>query len=219
MGLLHKKKKKPLGKQLSRGFVILVLACLAFLWLAGCSYPGSEAYRQQSNNEEPAPTITLESTDEKSEEMPTDNADDEEEAETPSSGSEALSIEPDSGTAYLHAEQAFSPLLERWVVDGSTMRYTRWNCTGEVQVDVSGAITVSTNNDGQEIHEVTWDGENPELYTGNAATTDLIITDEVLIGPYQTDDRRAIANTDAELQTYITMCGKAGKDLADFVLG
>ena len=58
MGLLHKKKeKKPLGKRLSRGFVILVIACLAFLWLAGCSYPGSEAYRQQSGDEEPAPGL------------------------------------------------------------------------------------------------------------------------------------------------------------------
>ena len=217
MGLMRKKKKKPLGKRLHRSFIILVIACLAFLWLAGCSYPGSEAYRQQSGNAEPAPTITVEPANEDS--TPIESTTGDEETEKPSSASEALNIEPDSGTAYLHAEQAFSPLLERWVVDDGTMQYTRWNCTGEVQADVTGSIAVSTNNDGQEIHEVTWDGENPELYTGNAATTDLLITDEVLIGPYQTDDRRAVADTDAELQTYVTMCGKAGKDLADFVLG
>ena len=57
------------------------------------------------------------------------------------------------------------------------------------------------------------------LMMGNVPTTDLLITDDVLIGPYQMDDRRAIADTDTELQTYVTMCGKAGKDLADFVLG
>ncbi|MFT0848873.1 hypothetical protein VR010_14130 [Actinomycetaceae bacterium L2_0104] len=218
MGLLHKKKeKKPLGKRLSRGFVILVIACLAFLWLAGCSYPGSNAYRHQSGDEEPAPTITLDPTDEDS--TPAEDTTGDGETEKPSSASDALNIEPESGTAYLHAEQAFSPLLERWVVDGSAMHYTRWNCTGEVQADVSGSISVSTKNDGQEIHEVTWNGENPELYTGDAPTTDLLITDDVLIGPYQMDDRRAIADTDTELQTYVTMCGKAGKDLADFVLG
>ena len=54
------------------------------------------------------------------------------------------------------------------------------------------------------------------LMMGNVPTTDLLITDDVLIGPYQTNGCRAVFDTAAELQTNITMCGK---DLADFFLG
>ena len=102
MGLFRKKKeRKPLSKRLNRGFIVLVIACLAFLWLAGCSYPGSDAYRQQSGDEEPAPTITLEPTDEDS--TSTEETAEDNETETLSNASDVLNIEPESGTAYLHA--------------------------------------------------------------------------------------------------------------------
>ncbi len=123
--------------------------------------------------------------------------------------SNQVSLAPEAGTQYLTAVSGFSPLLESWVVDqaAGVASYTRYSCTGAVDSTGTGAIVEDAKG-----YQITWDGEPPLLYVKGQTDT-LNVTERSL----QAGGQVATADVNAEMAKFTELCGKAGKDVADFV--
>lgn len=128
-----------------------------------------------------------------------------------------VALAPASPTAvmYLRAEQAFSPELERWVVDGAELHYTRYSCTGQVQHEVYGELT----DDGSGVTTVSWEGDSPESGWGSSSTESYLVVTDRTLTPLDGDSTTiASTRTELELEDYTRICTDAGKDLAGFML-
>src|SRR5690606_13914249 len=96
-------------------------------------------------------------------EAPADSANEEtgdsDPAEEPSAVTTDLGVE-DGQVQYLRAVQAFSPRLERWVVDeeAGEVTYTQYNCLGQAQAE--GVATLEPVDGGTDVY-ATWAGESP----------------------------------------------------------
>lgn len=128
-----------------------------------------------------------------------------------------IDLSPESGVQYLQAIQAFSPELDQWVLDRENGEaiYKKYNCLGQTQAVGTGLLEVATDEDGDEVYTVIWDGTSPYGFSKQAAMEFDLVTDRTL-----TVDRmnRASARTDIELERYKGMCIGAGEMLANFLL-
>lgn len=126
-----------------------------------------------------------------------------------------IDLKPESGVMYLHASQAFSPGLDRWVVDGNEVHYKQYNCLGGQEEEVYG--TLSQKNAAENTYDVVFEGMSPELFLSGSSTEVIIMTERTLIREYGSGDE--LATTNAELQTdkFIGMCKDAGETLVGFV--
>lgn len=128
-----------------------------------------------------------------------------------------IDLSPESGVQYLQAIQAFSPELDQWVLDRENGEaiYKKYNCLGQTQAVGTGLLEVATDEDGDEVYTVIWDGASPYAFSRQAALEFDLVTDRTL-----TVDRmnRASARTDVELERYKGMCIGAGEMLANFLL-
>lgn len=189
-------------------------ACLALTAVAvtGCAYPGD------APTTEPAPTVTVT--------VPPDapaEADSSADAETSpgvteddaavkdDSSVDEVDLAPGDGVQYLHAVQAFSPLLESWVIDqdGGSLSYMRYTCLGRLDDGGTGAIAPYKGDKWQ----VTWDGDSPLRLT-SGATERVSITDRALV----LGTESATSSIEIELEKYLSMCHDAGETIANFVL-
>jgi len=129
----------------------------------------------------------------------------------------SVDLSPESGVQYLQAIQAFSPELDQWVLDRENGEaiYKKYNCLGQTQAVGTGLLEVVTDEDGDEVYTVIWDGASPYQFDRQAAMELDLVTDRTL-----TVDRmnRASARTDVELERYKGMCIGAGEMLANFLL-
>ncbi|MGW8483570.1 hypothetical protein ACWGJP_10550 [Microbacterium sp. NPDC055903] len=191
-----------------------VCGCLALMAVAvtGCTYPGDAPIA------EPVPTVTVTAApDSPAEADVSDDAEstadvnDGDAAEEDESSGEEVDLAPESGVQYLHAVQAFSPLLESWVVDqdGGSLSYMRYTCLGRLDDGGTGAIAPYRGDKWQ----VTWDGDSPLRLT-SGATERVAITDRALV----LGTESATSSTEIELQKFIGMCQDAGETIASFVL-
>lgn len=189
-------------------------ACLALTAVAvtGCAYPGD------APSAEPAPTVTVTvAPDSPAEESPSDDTEpsegvDEDDAAVDGDSSVGkVDLAPDEGVQYLHAVQAFSPLLESWVVDqdGGSLSYMRYTCLGRLDDGGTGAIAPYKGDKWQ----VTWDGDSPLRLT-SGATERVAITDRALV----LGTESATISTEIELEKFVGMCQDAGETIASFVL-
>jgi hypothetical protein len=119
----------------------------------------------------------------------------------------AVDLSAEDGTVYLHAVQAFSPRLERWVVDGDTLIFQELDCLGRTKKDVTANLV----DTGANTFLATWEGDNPLINSPQSALT---ITDTAL-----TPDYGEIASSRAEAQAdiYQNMCIEAGGSIASFI--
>lgn len=191
---------------------------MAAIALTGCvaTDDGSQSEAEPTHSSAPETSAPAESAE------PTQKAT--EETEAPDAGKEGddkdettgppVSLTPDDeeGVMYLHPIQAFSPLLDRWVVDteGKQVHYTRYTCLGTVDDEGYGSIRAK---DGDH-WEVTWEGESP-MRLSSGPTTSVEITDTTLTSYPDV----ASTHVEMEVRKYIGMCTEAGKGVADFVLG
>lgn len=138
------------------------------------------------------------------------DADDTGQTEAPAtekSDENAVDLSAEEGTVYLYAHQAFSPTLQRWVVDGDTILFQELDCLGRIKQDVTASLV----DTGSDTYVATWDGQNPLI---NSPESKLAITDSAL-----TPDYGEIASSRAEAQAdiYQDMCIEAGGAIADFL--
>ncbi|WP_433674794.1 hypothetical protein [Microbacterium gorillae] len=119
----------------------------------------------------------------------------------------AVDLSTEEGTVYLHAVQAFSPRLERWVVDGDTLIFQELDCLGRTKKDVTANLV----DTGADTYLATWEGDNPLMHSPQSKLT---ITDTAL-----TPDYGEIASSRAEAQAdiYQNMCIEAGGAIASFI--
>lgn len=129
---------------------------------------------------------------------------------TPSVPEVSLALEPGE-VQYVRAHQAFSPLLERWVIDeqAGEVTYQRFDCVGRTDAAGSGVIVPEKGG----TWEITWDGENPTLYAAGQGMRVEISERSLVSG---TDV--ASGNAQIELQHYVGMCRDVGETVAGFVL-
>lgn len=179
---------------------------LATLALTGCVAVDNGP----KDTDRPQPTATEKPAAKPKDEPPAEDAEPDE-----SKREEATTVDlaPEQGRQYLFAIQAFSPLLESWVVDEAAgeLVYTRHTCVGGV--DAQGMGVLEGHGDGR--WTATWVGESP-MYLSAGPSEELVITDKLLT--YGGGDS-ASAFTDFELEKFRGMCKKAGKAVAEFVLG
>lgn len=208
----------------SKTTIISAVAGLAMaaIALTGCvaTDDGSQSEAKPMHSSAPetsAPAESAEPTQEATDETEASDAgkegDDRDESESETTGPPVpLTPDDEEGVMYLHPIQAFSPLLERWVVDteGKQVHYTRYTCLGTVDDEGYGSLK-SGNGD---TWEVTWEGESP-MRLSSGQTTSVEITDTTLTSHPDV----ASTHTDMEVRKYTSMCTKAGKGVADFVLG
>lgn len=183
---------------------------LATIALTGCSYPGAD---QAESEPAPATTTTApdrpdENTDETEDNEPTRDDETQESVET---SADEVDLAPEHGVQYLHAIQAFSPLLESWVVDqdGGSLSYMRYTCLGRLDDGGTGAIAPYKGDKWQ----VAWDGDSPLRLT-SGATERVSITDRALV----LGTESATSSIEIELEKYLSMCHDAGETIASFVL-
>jgi hypothetical protein len=192
---------------------------IAALGLAGCSYPGSEAdAAQRVPATPPAASAEIdESTAPQPDEPiaattgPTDDLVAETEpadADADEQDTTAVDISAESGTLYLYAQQAFSPTLQRWVVDGDELLYQELNCLGGIEADVVASLV----HTGGDTYVATWQGDNPLI---NSADSTLQINDARIAPDF---GETAVSRTEAQAEMYRSMCLDAGDALVSFIL-
>lgn len=193
--------------------VPLAMAAALALTLVGCSYPGDDEDRAafRAGHENPQPVDDPAPAD--SSEAPADNADEDTDdgaAEEPSTATTDLGVE-DGQVQYLRAVQAFSPRLERWVVDeeAGEVTYTQYNCLGRTQAE--GVATLEPIDGGTDWY-ATWVGESP-LDNVAAESVRLKITEDELVLFADV----ATSRTDIEAGNYSRMCAEAGQAVAEFI--
>lgn len=194
-------------KKINRLAASIALATIA---LTGCSYPGGD----QAGSEAASATATTapEGPDESHDESEgTEPSSDDETNESVETSADEVDLAPEHGVQYLHAIQAFSPLLESWVVDqdGGSLAYMRYDCLGRLDDGGTGAIAPHRGDKWQ----VTWDGDSPLRLT-SGATERLVITDRSI----SLGTESSTISTDIELEKFLGMCQDAGDAVAGFVL-
>ncbi|MDQ0648620.1 hypothetical protein QFZ53_002816 [Microbacterium natoriense] len=194
-------------KKINNVAACLVLATIA---LTSCSYPGEDP--GEAAPAPPSATTAPKAQDEisdKDEDIEPSNDDKAVESDKPVA--DEIDLASEDGVQYLHAIQAFSPLLESWVVDqdGESLSYMRYNCVGRLDDGGTGAIAPYKGDKWQ----VTWDGDSPLRLT-SGATERLAITDRSL----SLGTESATVSTEIELEKFVGMCKDAGETVAGFVL-
>lgn len=187
--------------------VPVAMAAALALTLVGCSYPGDDEDRAafRAGHETPQQVDGPAPADSANEETG-----DGDPTEEPSAVTTDLGVE-EGQVQYLRAVQAFSPRLERWVVDeeASEVTYSQYNCLGVTQAE--GVATLEPIDGGTDMY-ATWVGESP-LDNVAAESVRLTITDDELVLFADV----ATSRTDVEAGNYGRMCSEAGQAVADFI--
>lgn len=149
---------------------------------------------------------------------PTEQAPEASAPRTPSEQpTEQVEITPDSsseaGTTYIQANQRFSPLLDKWVVDGTDVSFTQYNCTGTVAAEGTGTIEMTDSENGAA--RLTW-GETSAGVRGIVGTQ-LLITDSTLIQQHGISDGVATTDKQGEAAKYAEMCADTAGVVVDIV--
>lgn len=118
-----------------------------------------------------------------------------------------------TGTTYIQANQRFSPLLDQWVVDGTDVSFTQYNCTGTVATEGTGTIEMTDSEDGAA--RLTW-GETSAGVRGIIGTQ-LLITDSTLIQQHGINDGVATTDKQVEAAKYAEMCADTAGVVVDIV--
>lgn len=134
-----------------------------------------------------------------------------------------VDLTPESGTLYVRSIQAFSPKLERWVVDldAKTISFEKYICLGRKVASVKSMsvepATVAQPPAGATIVEATWPSgrDDPQYPQSGSTTTTFEVYDEYL----RVRASSEAATTDAEAATgqFIDSCGDTAGAVADFV--
>lgn len=193
-------------KRITAAATGLVLAALA---LTGCVVENAPSGAQNPQDPVPsAPATKSETpTDEDGDESTVDGGNDEPTAETTDLGVE------DGQTQYVRAIQAFSPQLERWIVDeeAGEVTYSIINCLGQAQSE--GVATLEpTEGDDDSAWTATWIGASP-IENVAAESIRLEITEDTL----KNFSDVATSRAEIEAGNFSRMCVDAGETAADFV--
>lgn len=118
----------------------------------------------------------------------------------------------DGQTQYVRAIQAFSPELERWVVDDNAgeVTYRLVNCLGQVQAE--GVATLEPVEGGESQWYATWIGESP---IPNVAAEQVRL--EITANALTNFGDVATSRTEIETGNFTRMCTEAGEAVAEFV--
>lgn len=178
----------------------------AALLLAAFTLTGCVVEKVPAGIENPQPVDDSAPAD--ASEAPADSGDGDA-AEEPSAVTTDLGVE-DGQVQYLRAVQAFSPRLERWVVDeeAGEVTYTQYNCLGRTQAE--GVATLEPVDGGTDWY-ATWLGKSP-LDNVAAESVRLKITEDELVLFADV----ATSRTDVETGNYGRMCAEAGQAVAEF---
>lgn len=105
-------------------------------------------------------------------------------------------------------------MLDKWVIDGTNVNFTQFNCTGTVAAEGTGTIEMTGSEDGAA--RLTW-GETSAGVKGIIGTQ-LLITDSTLIQQYGVGSG-GVATTDkqAEGGKYVEMCADTAGVVVDIV--
>lgn len=176
---------------------VLSIGLLAACGLAepGETPPGQPSSEQSAQEE---PTGQEEQPAEQAEKQPTESED----------GVVAQDPIPDDGLPrYAASVQAWSPYLEVWTVDGSSITHTKTDCTGSDE-ETTGTL------DGSRI---TWDGDNPMTGSGKNATTSVEMTEETFgqVGSRDT----ATTDLEGQREAHVEKCVEAGETVGKIVFG
>lgn len=112
---------------------------------------------------------------------------------------------PQNGTEYFQANQRFSPVLDKWVIDGTTASFKQYSCTGSVTAEGIGTLAPTGYDDGS--LSLTWD---PDVTGVEAVGRQLEITDRYLSQITGIDDGAAIVDKKKAAVNFTKMCGELG---------
>lgn len=167
---------------MSKHVAILPTAALALALLAGCG-SGSQATGDDSLPEET------------------------ESASVTAAAAEHLTAE--SGDEYARSVQTWSPYMELWRVDGTSVTYTEINCLGD-----AGEVTPGTWTDDT----ITWEGRSPIHGAGMGNTSSMEpLTEDTLhrVGARES----ATSDIEGQLTAHIEKCKEVGETVGGILLG
>lgn len=133
-----------------------------------------------------------------------------EETESPSviaAAAEHLTGEP--GDEYAVSIQTWSPYMQLWRVDGTSVTYTQINCLGD-----EGEVTAGTWTDDT----ITWEGRSPIQGAGMGNTSLMEpLTEDTLhrVGARES----AVTDIEGELTAHVEKCKEAGETVGGILLG
>ncbi|MBP1325063.1 hypothetical protein JOF28_000295 [Leucobacter exalbidus] len=193
--------------------IALSLVAAVLLGTTACtSYPGSDEiaaeYYAQVRAEAAAEQIPSDT------EQQQDPAAQEPAVEQPASETDSSKgTAPQSGTEYFQANQRFSPVLDKWVVDGTTVSFKQYSCAGSVTGEGNGTLAPTGYADGS--LEITWD---PDATGVDSVGRNLEITDRYLSQLHGIDDGAAIVDKKAAAVKFTKMCGELGDTVLKLLL-
>ncbi|MGO1920854.1 MAG: hypothetical protein ACTH07_05745 [Microbacterium sp.] len=201
------------SKIATAGIALLATALVA---LTGCSYPGDDedraAFHADAQGQQP-PATSAPSTEPETPAEETGDDGTENDGHTEST-SESVDLSVEEGqVAYIRAIQAFSPELERWVLDqeAGEVTYSLRNCLGQTQSE--GVATLEHQDGGDDTSfEAKWIGGSP-IENVAAESILLEITDDTLTNFSEV----ATSRTDIETGSFTRMCADAGETAAEFI--
>lgn len=109
---------------------------------------------------------------------------------------------------YAQSVQAFSPYVEKWTTDGTSVTFEKINCLGDTE-ETQGTWEDAT---------ITWAGQNPMLGAGTGLTTQMDpLTDESLhrVGAMGS----AVSDVDGQMDAHVERCQEAGEAVGENLLG
>lgn len=135
-------------------------------------------------------------------------------AEQPSSEADKpKSVLPEGATEYFQANQRFSPVLDIWVVDGTTASFKQYTCSGSLTAEGMGTLAPTGYSDGS--LEIKWD---PDATGVDLVGRNLEITDRYLSQMHGIDDGAAITDKPAAAAKFTKMCGELGDTVLKLLL-
>lgn len=114
-------------------------------------------------------------------------------------------VVPEEGTTYVRAQQAFNPTLAIHTLVGDEMSFTEYRCTGGVKTRDSGQMV----RDGSKVAVSWYRGRDPLYDVANPSRYEIYEGQRIL------DERGEghFADVDMEIDTWVSMCGKAAEML------
>lgn len=192
----------------------LSLVAAALLGKTACtSYPGSDEIaaeyyaqvRAEAASEQPLPSDAEQPPESAAEEPATE--------QTPSDTAAPEVSTPQAGTEYFQANQRFSPVLDKWVIDGTSASFKQYSCTGSVTAEGNGTLEPAGSTG--ESFSLTWD---PATTGVDMVGRQLEITDRYLSQAYGIDDGAAVTDKKAAAVKFTKMCGELGDTVLKILL-
>lgn len=220
---------------MNKHLIAAPLAILAVLGMTSCTAVAVSEHPQATVTIEPqgengSGVLNLEGGSESSENSPTATppSSSEEEVkpdEKPSTSKLDLGASKDAGTTdsktpekstakgtrYLKANQAFSPSLSVWDVDGEKVSYKEYNCLAKVVAQGSGVLAPTGWDDGSQ--ELAW---GPESLNVEMVETYLVVAEDTLT-PSAGMEQAASTNKSWHAEQFTSMCAETGDTVVDIV--